>query len=72
MGFQAGSFVTAYSFRNGIQTTFSPIIISTPYMPAVLMIKIPNDAQTGSYEITVTGINSVGSTSTVTYDFTVT
>ena len=67
-----GSFVTANFFRKGTQTTPPPITISTPTDAAVLMIKIPSDAQTGSYEITVKGTNSIGITSSVNYAFTVT
>jgi hypothetical protein len=66
-----GSFVTANFFRNGTQTT-PPITIATPSDGAVLFVKIPDDAQAGSYEITVTGTNSVGRTSSVTYAFIVT
>lgn len=65
------SFSVSFPHKNGTQT-LSQTIISTPTDGADLVIRIPNDAQTGSYEITVTGTNSVGSTSSVAYAFTIT
>ncbi len=65
------SFSESALYKNGTQT-LPQTTISTPSDAAVLVIKIPDDAQTGSYEITVTGTNSIGRTSSVTYVFNVT
>jgi len=46
--------------------------VSTPSDGAILLIKIPDDGQTGSYEIKITATNSIGSTQSVTYAFDVT
>ena len=59
-----------YPYVNGTQT-LPQTTISTQSDAANLLIKIPDDAQTGGYEIIVTGTNSVGQTSSETYIFTV-
>ena len=64
------SFETSYPYNNGTQTS-PQITISTPIDGVILLTKIPSNAQTGSYEIIVTGTNSVGLTSSVTYAFAV-
>jgi hypothetical protein len=65
------SFPVSYPYINGTQT-LPQTTISTPSDAANLLIKIPDNAQTGNYAIKVTGTNSVGSTSSVTYAFDVT
>ncbi len=62
------SFATSFQYKNGTQS-YPQIIISTPYDGVNLIIKIPNDAQTGSYEIIVKGTNSVGQISSDSYAF---
>jgi hypothetical protein len=64
------SFPVSYPYVNGTQT-LPQTTISTPSDAANLIIKIPNDAQSGSYKIIITGTNSIGQTSTVTYTFNV-
>ena len=65
------SFPVSIAYTNGTTQTFPQNTISTPSDGAVFLIKIPVDAQTGGYEIIVTGNNSVGQTSSETYIFTV-
>jgi len=57
-----------YPYVNGTQT-LPQTTISTPSDAASLLIKIPDDAQTGSYEIIVTGTSSVEQSLSITYAF---
>lgn len=61
-----------YNPSNNVTQMLPQITVSTPSDGAVFLIKVPNDAKTGSYEIKVTGTNTMGITSSVTYTFTVT
>jgi hypothetical protein len=64
------SFPVSYQYVNGTQT-LPQTTISTPSDVANLLVKIAEDVHTGSYEIIVTGTNSIGQTSSITYAFTV-
>lgn len=50
----------------------SRITINGEYNGVNMLIKIPEYIQTGTYEITIVGSNSVGKTSTLVYQFEVT
>jgi hypothetical protein len=49
----------------------SQLTITDGTKGAELMISVPEDANTGNYYITITGTNSAGITSSVTYSFSV-
>ncbi len=57
---------------NNGQSFLSQITLSGGIADADMMIRIPNDAPSGSYEIVIIGTNSAGITSSTTYNFYVT
>ena len=65
------SFPVSAPYIKGTTQTLPQNTLSTSANGAVLLVEIPVDAQTGGYEIIVTGNNSVGQTSSETYIFTV-
>ncbi|MGD0646129.1 MAG: Ig domain-containing protein [Candidatus Bathyarchaeia archaeon] len=65
------SFSPSFPYKNGIQT-LPQFTVIPPSDGAILMIKVPETAQTGNYSVTVLATNSVGLKSSATFTFTVT
>lgn len=64
-------FSPIYPYSNGSQT-LSQLTVTPPTTGAVLVIKVPENAQTGNYSVTVTATNNVGLKSSATFNYTVT